>query len=52
MILVEAEIDAALARLAWLRDEYGEEDLDYLTFAPIVERLAIVVEAVDDREAV
>ena len=32
----------ARRRLDWIRDEYGEDDIDYQTFAPIV---ALLVEA-------
>ena len=35
----EKLLEAARERLEWLREEYGEDDIDYQTFAPIVSAL-------------
>lgn len=42
-----AILKAARLRLEWLRDEYGEDDIDYLTFRPVVE-LAVYLMEVDE----
>jgi hypothetical protein len=52
-VSVLLELDAALAeartRLAWLLDEYGPDDIDFVTFAPIVDALQEGIER--EREA-
>ena len=47
----EAEVVLAEARdrLEWIRDDYGEDDVDFVTFGPVVELAEQLLERVRER---
>lgn len=41
--MTPAELTAARERLAWILAEYGEDDIDYQTFGPLVAALDVAI---------